>query len=430
MTESNAVAISPSSREKVYRHNFVAFLFDNVLFTVAIGIIGSTTIIPDFLRHLTDSEILIGFSGSLFTIGFTFPQLFIARYIVQYARKKWWFIGPNLPVRFSILIFGMIVMWLGKDQPELILLAFFICYSVAAFGDGLVGVPWADMAGTSLNNRWRIRMFGFGTAITSIIMILVAPLIGILLGAVGPGFPENYGILFVISGVIFVLSIIPGLFFHELPGGKAVDEIPAMRDFLPELGRILRDDVPFRSFIIVRMFTSLFMMAYPFYIGYATVELGLSSEVAVPNLLALQTIGSLSGALVYTWLGPRNNELYILLALSSAVVLPISAILAGVVGPAPLYIGFLLSGLAAGSNIFSCYMNWVVEYSDLDRRPIYVGLSNTVTAVVSLIVPFIGGTIAQHLGYRQLFIVAMGMALCALFVTWRYLYNRPTKKSP
>ena len=57
-------------------------------------------------------------------------------------------------------------MLLGKDHPELVLLAFFICYGIAGFGDGLVGVPWSDMTGTSLDHRWRARMFGLTTAVT------------------------------------------------------------------------------------------------------------------------------------------------------------------------------------------------------------------------------------------------------------------------
>ena len=157
MIESQTAILSPTAREQIYRRNFVHFLTDSILFTVAMGIISATTVIPDFVRHLTDSEILIGLSGNLFTIGFSLPQLFVARYIVRYARKKWWFVGPNIPVRFVILIFAFILAWLGKDRPELVLLAFFILYGIAALGDGLVGVPWADMAGTSLDNRWRAR---------------------------------------------------------------------------------------------------------------------------------------------------------------------------------------------------------------------------------------------------------------------------------
>ncbi|MEZ4734355.1 MAG: MFS transporter [Caldilineaceae bacterium] len=424
MSAAAQLVVDPA-RERVYRRNFVYFLTDNLLFTVAMGIIGATTVIPDFVRNLTDSEILIGLSGSLFTIGFTLPQLLVARYIVRYARKKWWFVGPNIPVRFVILLFALLTMWLGKDQPHLILLAFFICYSIAAIGDGLVGVPWADLAATCLNNRWRARMFGLTTVATGVIMLLAAPLIGVVLGEQGPAFPNNYALLFGISGLLFVLSILPGIFFHELPGGKAVEQVPALSEFLPDLGRLLRNDGPFRAFIAVRMGTNLFMMAAPFYVGYATVDLGLSSQVAVPVLLAMQTIGSLAGALAYTWLGERNNLLYIRLALGAAALLPISALLAGLVGPLPLYIGFLLSGLANGSNLFAGYLNWVVGYAHADQRPLYVGLSNTVSAVVSLLAPVIGGTIAQSLGYRPLFAVSLVMALSTLFVTLRFLRDAP-----
>lgn len=429
MIEADAQVLSPSFRERIYRRNFGYFLVDNVLFSVGISIIGSTTVIPDFVRHLTHSEILIGLFGSLFTIGFTLPQLFIARYIVRHARKKWWFVGPNIPIRFVILIFAVITVLLGKDQPTLILLAFFICYSIAAFGDGLVGVPWADLAGTSLDNRWRARMFGLTTAGTGMIMLLIAPLIGVILGSTGPEFPNNYAVLFGAAGVLFALSILPGLFFHELPGGKAVEKIPSFAEFLPDLGRVLRDDVPFRAFIIIRIFTSLFMMAAPFYIGFATVQLGLSSEVAVPTLLAMQTIGGVSGALVYTWLGARNNLLYIRLALCGAALLPICALLAGVVGPLPLYFGFLVSGLATNSNLLSGYLNWVVGYANPEQRPIYVGLSNTVAAVISLIALIIGGTIAQNFGYRPLFAVSLVMVLSTLFVTLRFLRNTRAEAS-
>ena len=422
MTLSIEQELSPAQRERMYRRNFVYFLADNILFTVAMNILGATTVIPDFVRRLTDSEILIGLSGSLFTIGFTLPQLFIARYIVRHARKKMWFVGPNIPVRFVMLIFAGITVLLGKDHPELVLLAFFICYGIAAFGDGLVGVPWYDMTGTSLDHRWRARMLGLSTAVTGIVMLLIAPLIGVTLGAAGPGFPNNYALLFGAAGVLFVLSILPGIFIHELPGGKALEKLPALSEFLPDLGRVLRDDLPFRAYIITRMFTNLFLMAAPFYIGYATVQLKLSSDVAVPVLLAMLTIGSVGGALVYTWLGARRNMLSIQLALGAAALLPICALLARVVGPIPLYFGFLLSGLST-SNLMSGYQNWIVSYANPDQRPIYVGLSNTLTAVISLIAPFIGGSIVQYMGYEAVFVVALVMTLAALYITLRYMHT-------
>lgn len=427
--QSDNQALSPSNRERVYRRNFLYFTIDNLLFTVAISIIGSTTVIPDFIRHLTSSEILIGLCSTLFGVGYTLPQLFVARYIVRYERKKWWFVGPNIPVRFVILIFAGLVAWLGKGQTGLILVLFFVCYTIAAVGDGLVGVPWADLAATSLDNRWRARMFGITAAVSGVILLAIAPLVGLVLGDRGPGFPYNYAVLFGASGALFALSILPGVFIHELPGGKAVEKLTALGEFLPELGRVLHSDGPFRAFILLRVLTSLFMMAAPFYIGYATVTLGLSSQVAVPVLLAMQTAGSIAGALLYTWIGAHNNMLYIRLAMASAVLLPACALLAGMVGPLPLYFGFLVSGLATSGNLLSCYVNWVVGYAHHDQRPVYVGLSNTVAAVVSLISPFIGGTLAQFIGYRPLFVVSLVIALCALFVSLRSLRETPAEES-
>lgn len=418
--------LSQAFREKAYRRNFSIFVLDGILFMVAMGTIGATTVIPDFVRRLTDSEILIGISGSLFDIGWTLPQLFIARYVIRFERKKWWFVGPSIPVRFVILIFAGLIVWFGKDRPELILTAFLICYGIAGIGDGVVAVPWSDLAGTSLDSKWRARTFGFMSAGSGLVMLGVAPLIGVVLGENGPGFPNNYALLFGAAGILFVLSILPILFIQELPGAKAVEKTPALREFLPELGHYLRHDGQFRAIVITRMLTALFTMAAPFYIGFATIQLGLSSDVAVPNLVAMQTIGSISGALAYTWLGARNNLLYLRLALAGAALLPISALLATVVGPLPLYVGFLVSGLAL-SNLFFGYQNWLVSYATPEKRPVYVGLFNTIAALISMIAPFIAGTIAEQLGYEALFVTAVVMALSALFVTLRFIHNPRTE---
>lgn len=425
MSEAAVQAPSAAVREQVYRRNFVFFLIDALLFTGAMNLISPTTVIPDFVRHLTDSEILIGLSGSLFAIGFTLPQLLVARHIVRYARKKWWFVGPNLPVRCMILLFALLTVWLGAERPQIILLAFFGCYMLAAVGDGLVGVPWADLAATSLDHRWRARMFGIAAIVTGVVMLLVSPLIGVILSERGPAFPNNYALLFGVAGSLFALSTLPGFFIQELPGAQAAQQVPTLREFLPKLGRLLRDDQPFRAYIMVRIGTILFMMAAPFYVGYATVQLGLASEVVVPRLLAMQTAGGLTGALIYTWLGERNNLLYIRLALGAAALLPISALLAGVVGPLPLYVGFLVAGLANSGNLFAGFLNWLVGYAPAEQRPLYVGLANTVTAVVSLIAPISGGAIVQQLGYRPLFVVSLTMALATLFMTIRYLRAQP-----
>ncbi len=418
-----------AQHEPVYRRNFFFFLVDNILFSLAMGIIGPTTLIPDFIRHLTRSEVLIGLSSSLFEVGWTLPQLAIAQLISGYARKKWWFVGPNIPVRFVMLIFAGLTVWLGRDRPIAILVAFLICYSIAAIGDGLVGIPWVDLAGTSLDARWRARMFGWSLAGSGLIMLAITPLVGFILGPAGLAFPNNYALIFGLAGALFVISILPVIFVHELPGARVDEQRLSLGELFARLKTILRTDAQFRAILITRMLTSLYAMAGPFYIGFVTEKLGLSSTVAVPVLLAMQTVGSVSGALFYSWLGARNNLLYIRLALGAAAFLPVSALLARLVGPLPLYFGFLIGGLTLG-NLFNGYLNWVISHPSPEQRPLYAGLFNTISAVVSLAAPFIAGTVAQEIGFEALFGLALVMVLAALAVTGRFVRSARSGGSP
>jgi MFS family permease len=411
---TNMAALPAENNEPIYRRNFFYFLLDGILFSVAMSILDRDTVIPDFVRSLTDSEVLIGLSAALFEIGFTMPQLFIARYIVGSERKKWWFIGPNIPVRFIVLLFALLTVWLGAGQLSLILIAFLICWGIASFGDGLVGVPWIDLIGSSLNDKWRARMLGYSTGVTSLIMLAVAPLIAFILGGSGLTFPNNYALLFGISGVLFAISILPVLFVQEMPSGKKVEKLPAISEFLPSLLDVLKQDTAFRNLIFARIFIILFAMASPFYIGFATVDLGLSSEAAVPQLLFVRTIGVICGSFLFSWLGGRDNLLFVRLSILGLALVPIAALLAGVVGSVALYVTFFVLGLCF-SNLFFGLQNWLITYASHEQRPIYTGLSNTIGAVVSLLTPFFAGTIAQQSGYQIVFILALGMLFVAMF---------------
>ena len=422
MATTSTQIISDTQREGIYRRNFFLFTIDGTFFYIALGLISASTVIPDFVRQLTDSEILIGFSSSMFEILWLLPQLFIARYLMRVTRKKWWFVGPSIPVRFSILTFAIIAFLLGAEHPGWILVTFLICYGFAALGDGIVGVPWVEIAGSSLDNKWRARFFGLHVAISGLIMLVISPFMGKIINSESLLFPNNYIILFAISGLCLLASLFPILFLREIPSKSTSETIPPFSEYIPELGRVLRDDHNFRSMVIVRMLTSLYTMATPFYIGFATIQLGLSSGTAVSNLIAMQTLGTLLGAFTYSWMGNKHNLLYIRLALTAALLLPVSALLAGLVGPLPLYIGFFLSGLAM-SNLFSSYLNWIIMNSPEDKRPVYTGLFNTISAITLLTAPLIGGTIAQTVGYQAVFVVSLLMALGALYMVTQRIHN-------
>lgn len=406
--------------ERIYGRNYLYFLSDYVLFTIALQLIGPTTVVPDFVRKLTSAEILIGISSQMFDVGWLLPQLLIARQLVRVERKKWWFIGPNIPARLVMLIFAGVVVLLGPDRKAEMLALFLVFYALAALGDGLVGVPWMDLIGSSLDNKRRARLFGHGTAIVGVAMLGLSQVVRLVLGDRGPAFPNNYALLFAISGIIFVATIPIGLMIHELPGGKAKSRVPTLRDYLPELSHVLRTDRPYRAMIVARVLATLYALAAPFYIGFATEQLGLSSDVAVSNLLLMQTLGSVSGALAYSWLGDKRSLMFIRAALLVGMLQPVLALIAAAAGPVPLYGAFFASGIVSGMLAIS-FLNWVIGYATPEQRPVYSGLFNTMTALGFIVSPLIGGLLVELLGYEATFIASLGMISAAFYVALRHV---------
>ena len=369
---------------------------------------------------------LIGLAGNLSTIGQTLPQLLVAPLIARSARKKWWFVGPNILARPTVLLFALLMVALGPARPVGILWAFFLCFGVRGVGDAVAGLAWADLAGNSLDNRWRARVLGLTNAIAGVALLLLAPLIGVALGQAGLAYPRNYALVFGAAGLLVALSTLPVAFVRELPPppsemSTASDEHTGAS--LPALLRMWRADRLLRAFVAMRALMGLFMMANPFYIGYATTRLNLTSQVAVPVLLTMQMAGSIGGALAYAWLGARSNLLALRLSLAGAALLPVSALLAGLWGPGALYVGFLLGGIAT-SMMMSAWFNWIIGYAPPERRASYVGLSNTVAGVTSLLAPVIAGLIVQQWGYGPLFVVALGLTGAALYTAIRQMARR------
>lgn len=410
----------PTEHDRVYRLNYYVFLADFVLFGIALNFISASTVIPDYIRKLTNWEILIGFSGSMFEVGWLLPQLFIARQLTRVERKKWWFIGPNIPVRLLMIIYAGIMLLTETRNTTLLLVLFLIFYGLAALGDGLVGVPWIDLLGSSLDDKHRARLFGLGNALVGIGVLAITPTIRTILSADGLGFPDNYAMLFLIAGIGFFVTVPAMLWIRELPGGNPRETAPPLHEYLPDLVRVLHEDRTFRAMMITRVFGTLFTLAGPFYIGFATERLALSSQDAVPTLLFMLTLGSVSASLVYSRFGAQRNLFFIRLMLVLGMLMPILALSAGVVGPGLLYVAFFVGGMSSGT-LYMSFINWLIAYATPEQRPVYSGLFNSVSAVGLLSAPVIGGLIVQWVSYEAAFGTALVMMASAVFFNLRYV---------
>jgi len=397
---------SPLVSRRRVQFTALMFLTDMILFGVAVGLLDASTVVPDFVSHATHSEVLIGLAGVWFSLGWRIPQLFTAPMINRAPRKLPWMLRSSIPGRLMLIIVAAIVVTVARDNKPLILIVFFIGYGIFAFCDGIATNAWVELIGNATSDRARGVMFGVSQVVAGIIVLAVQPAMQNVLGAQGPGYPVNYAIIIGIAGVLLTVSLIAIANLRETPVA-AHTQVTGLAEYAKYLRQVLRDDPPFRRFLLVRVFMDIATIATPFYIGYEVDRLKIVSAQAVSDSLAAVTIGSLVGSLLGSWLGGRYGSRTVIgIAIGGVLIQAIGALLSFSLGDVPLLITFAMVGMvnaAFGAGLF----NWMVGHAPAGQRPTYNSISSTL-GFIAMGMPVLGGLLLQFTGsYLLLFAIVL-----------------------
>jgi MFS family permease len=184
-----------------------------------------------------------------------------------------------------------------------------------------------------------------------------------------------------------------------------------MIEYLPGLVRLMREDRTFLRVNASRLLIGFCGLASPFFAVFAIRELGVA-EANIGLFAIAQTIGSALAGLLFGWIAERKGSHVVIRIVGGVYLLAPGLILAaGMVGggaavTVALVAGaFLLLGLGDGSIMLG-FMNYVLEIAPEGQRPIYIGLANTLAGAIVLY-PFIGGAVADWVGYRIVFLLAL-----------------------
>ncbi|RIK54220.1 MAG: hypothetical protein DCC59_04855 [Chloroflexi bacterium] len=88
---------------------------------------------------------------------------------------------------------------------------------------------------------------------------------------------------------------------------------------------------------------------------------------------------------------------------------------------------FILAGLA-NVSIWTIGMAMTVDFGSESERPIYIGLSQTLTAPAAILAPILGGWIADSAGFVPTFIVSAALSLVMIGIL-TFLVKDPRKVS-
>jgi len=390
-----------------YRRNLVAFVADVVFFRVGMAFLDSAIVLPALVRQLTLSAPLVGLVSAMGRGLWMLPQLVAANYVTGKPRQKPYVIIPVSIGRSFTFLFAL-VLFLGLDLRPLLLYGMLLVWvTIFWVCDGLCSVPWFHLISKTIPPDRRGRIFGLGQALGGVLAVGVGLIVRYLLGQQGPPFPVNYAWLFVLGGTAFYISLSATSMIAEDPEPVAIERLP-WRVYLPRLITVLGQDADFRLVTLVRLLLGAGGMAAPYYVLYATEQLGLSRE-AIGFFLSVQVGASVLFGLLMGYLhGRAGCKRVIELATFMGLLSPLGALtvphLIPTRGTAFLWAYALVFVALQGvmSAMMPGFMNFVMEIAPREEGPTYVGLANTLGAVL-FIYPLLGGVLLEELSYPGLF---------------------------
>lgn len=406
--------INDAHRESLpphFRHNFTVLLIDYIFFGVAYSLLNPNTVLPAFARTLTASEPLIGMVSTVMAAGWLLPQFLVGAVIGQKPRKKpylLWAISTGRPIYF--LLAG--VIWAGLTRyPAWMLVVFLAGIGLFNVLDGIAAVAWFDLMGATIPPTRRGRLVGAAQLIGGLSGIGIGALVGAILSSPMLPYPRNYAALFGLAGLALTPSTIALTLLREPE--RDASSTAASLSLRRQLREVWGGWPDFRRLVFGRWLIGLFGLALPFYILHATEVVGLP-KVVVGWFVSAQMVGGIVASIGLGWLSERWGPRAAIWAGATATLIsPLLALLIHLTGSRWLVQTYPLVYFCYGitNNTWMMGMfNYLLEIAPEDRRPLFVGLYNTLGGVL-VPVSFLGGVLLRLTSYPFLFAVtALGVA--------------------
>jgi MFS family permease len=182
-------------------------------------------------------------------------------------------------------------------------------------------------------------------------------------------------------------------------------------------------------------------LALPFYVGHAQDVLNLPARV-IGYFVVAQTVSTVFASLGLAAISERWGPRHVAqIGGAAGAMAPLLALLLHISGPgwiAQLYpIIFVALGVI-NSTFMLGFFNYLIEIAPDDARPAFVGMSNTVLGLMTL-VPILGGWLLNRTSYSVLFtsatlasslgfLMSLRLPSAEAANAWRATANRSTEE--
>lgn len=391
--------VASPGRPAHYRWNFTVLSLDIAFYSLSTTLVSFSTILPAYLHHLTNSNVVIGGLSALITAGYSLPNLLFAPVTQRVRRKKLLILAITPGERLPYLVLAACAAFLALPHPQVALVVTFGALLVFSFTGGALTPAWLDLIARAIPPRRRGAFFGRSNALAAVMGVGGALLAQHLL-ATQP-YPSAYVHLYLLA--FFFVAISYGFFALNREQGPFVGtERSPFTQWLRSLPGLLRQDHNFSWYMVSVLASSLANSAAAFFTIVAISRLH-AGDNEVGWYTAALLAASTAFNLLWGWLADRHGHKVVLLAgvTSMLLAMPLSLLLPT---PAAYVLVFVLLGASTSAGAIS-RLAIMLEFAPEEQRPTYVGLASVANAPLALIGPLLGGAIADRAGYPPAFAI-------------------------
>ncbi|MBN1303975.1 MAG: MFS transporter [Anaerolineales bacterium] len=393
------------------RHNFTVNLLDGGFFGFALGFASFVTIIPLFISNFTQSAVLIGLIPAVHNTGWNLPQLLTAGWVSRLRRYKPVVMLLTIQERIPFLGLAIVAWFAPQLGSTATLVLSFLLLAWQGLGGGFAGNAWMSMIAKIIPPELRGTFFGLQAAAYNALAAVSAILAGLLLERYA--FPTDYSLCFLAAAVSMAVSFVfIGLTREASDPHK---EIPGdLQVYWKRAPEILKTDRNFVAFLSTRFFGQMAVMGAAFYIIYANRRFGmdeLTAGLITSVFMGAQILANpLMGQLGDRWSHRSALQIGALAALLSALLAWLAPTLNW------FYLVFILIAVAFVA-VWTTSLTMTVNFARTEiDRPLYIGLSNTLTAPAAILAPLLGGWLADTTGFESTFIASAASAIIVLVI--------------
>ncbi|AZT84702.1 MFS transporter [Marinobacter sp. NP-4(2019)] len=359
--------------------NFFLILASNVLTKLGDLLISPKTVLA-WLLSAVGAPALVAWLVPIRESGSMVPQMVIAAWVRRKPIRKWFWTLGSVGQAISVVAMAASIWFFDGYIAGGGVIAALVFFSLAR---GFCSVSMKDVQGKCIPKTRRGRLSGLATTIGGSITVVLTVLLFWDRGEPGLTF---YALLLLLAATLWMIA---GFLFANIQEhhGETGGGGNAMTEAVKSLS-LLRDDAPFRHFVITRALLLCSALASPYFVVLAQKQADNGWLLGV--FLLASSLASSVSASVWGWMADTSSRRVMIrgAAIASSACLLVGAVAlftdeqAGSVWFYPLAF-FILSIAHAGVRLGR--KTYLVDMAGGNKRTDYTAVSNTVIGFLLLV---------------------------------------------